>query len=116
MDFIEGLPRPKGFDTILVVVDCLSKYAHFIALSHPFMTPQIAQKILNEIVRLHGVSHSIVTDKDMVFLSCFWNELFKIMGSELRWSSSYHRQIDWKSEVVNRCLETYLRCFTANKP
>lgn len=116
MDFIEGLPKSRGMDTILVVVDRLSKYSHFIALSHPFSAPTVASKFMTEIVRLHGVPQRIVFDRDKVFMSLFWNELFSLMGTELMRSSAYQPQSDGQSEVVNRCVETYLRCFSADKP
>ena len=69
MDFIEGLPKFEGFETILVIVDRLSKYAHFIALKHPFSAQSIALIFTKEVVRLHGVPHSIVSDCDKVFMS-----------------------------------------------
>ena len=71
MDFIEGLPRSKGYNAILVVVDCLTKYAHFVALKHPFTTITVAQYFIQEIVRLHGIPRSIIYDWDPIFMSLF---------------------------------------------
>ena len=69
MDFAKGLPKSDGFDTILVVVDRLNKYNHFVSLQHPFTTQGVPNIFVKEIVRLHGVSKSIVSYREKVFLS-----------------------------------------------
>lgn len=78
MDFIEGLPSSDNKTVILVAVDRLSKYAHFLALSHPYTASTVAQLFLDNIFRLHGMPNSIVSDRDPIFTSHFWKELFKL--------------------------------------
>ena len=90
MDFIDGLPRSEGNIVIFVVVDRLSKYAHFLPLKHPYTANTVANVFLREIVRLHWVPESIVSDQDKVFLIKFWKELFWMMGTKLWRSTAYH--------------------------
>ena len=115
MDFITGLPKSKGHNVIMVVVDCFTKYVHFIALSHPFTTSIVAKVFLENIQKLHGTPKVMVSDRDPIFTSHFWKDLFSCLGTQLAHSSSYHPQSYGKNEVINKFLEGHLRCFTSEK-
>ncbi|GKC26258.1 retrotransposon-related protein [Tanacetum coccineum] len=116
IDFVDGLPMSKGKSVLMVVVDRLSKYGHFIPLTHPYSTITVAQAFLDNVYKLHGLPNVIVSDRDTVFLSRFWSELFKMLQVNLHMSSAYHPHTDGQTEVVNRCVECYLRCMTRDKP
>ncbi|KAL0313429.1 UNVERIFIED_CONTAM: Transposon Ty3-G Gag-Pol polyprotein [Sesamum radiatum] len=104
MDFITGLPPSLGKDTVLVVVDRLSKFAHFIALKHPYSAASVAQLFLDNVFKLHGTPKSIVCDRDSICMSVFWRELFKLQRVKIKPSTAYHPQMDGQTEVVNKCL------------
>jgi hypothetical protein len=115
MDFITGLPKSEGKTVIMVVVDKLTKYAHFFSLSHPFKASTIAIAFMETIQKLHGVPKIIVSDRDLIFTGNFWIELFSCLGTQLAHSSSYHPQSDGKTDIVNKFIEGYLRCFASDK-
>lgn len=115
MDFVEGLLKFEGKDVIMVIVDRFSEYVHCLALSHPYSTSGVAKLFMN-IYKLHGLLASITSDRDQVFLSRFWKELFNSQGVNLHYSSAYHPQTNGQTKVVNKCIEQYLRCMTGDCP
>jgi hypothetical protein len=116
MDFIDGLPKSEGYSVILVAVDRLTKYAHFMPLKHPYTSSSVALVFFNNIVKLHGIPKTIVSDRDKVFTSNVWKELFRLLDTQLCTSSSYHAPTGGQSERVDQCLETYLRCAVSSTP
>lgn len=116
IDFVEGLPKSNGYSVILVVVDRLTKYAHFIPVKHPFTVAQITKLFFSQIVKLHGLPRSIVSNRDKIFTSTFWQELFKLNSTKLHLSSAYHPQSDGQTERINQCLKMILRCAVHHTP
>ncbi|KAF5465390.1 hypothetical protein F2P56_015403 [Juglans regia] len=113
MGFVVGLPMSEGYSVVMVIVDRLSKYVHFLPLKHPFTTVKVASVFLDHVFKLHGMPKSIISDRGSTFLSSFWKEFFKLQGVNLlAYSSAYHPQSDGQTEAVNKCLEQFLRFFS----
>ena len=113
MDFITGLPKVQGRDCLYVVVDRLTKFAHFFAISSYYSAAQVVELFFREVFRLHGLPKTIVSDRDNKFTGAFWQELFLLVGTELAMTTSYHPQSDGKTEIVNKWIEGYLRNYVS---
>jgi hypothetical protein len=116
MDFVEALPKVHDKSVILTVVDRFLKYAHFIALGHPYTASSVARAFFHDIVRLHGFPDSIVSDRDPVFTGHVWRDLFRLAGVQLRMSMVFHPQTDNQSKSVNKTIAMYLRYITGDRP
>ena len=113
MDFFIGLPVSRGHIGIMVVVDRLSKYAHFSLLLVRYNALKIANLFIDTVVKHHGFPKTLVSDRNPVFLNDVWEEMLRLSGTKLHFSTAYHPQSDGQTEVRNRALEQYLRAFTA---
>jgi hypothetical protein len=110
MNFVVGLPRtPKGNDSIWVIVDQLTKVAHFVPVKVTFGIECLAKLYIEHILRLHGAPKSIVSDRGPQFVAKFWRRFHKLMGTTLSYSTAFHPQTDGQTERVNQVLEDMLR-------
>ena len=117
MDFISTLPRTsKQHDSIMVVVENLTKAAHFIPLKTTHRAADVVDIFLKEVARLHGIPKTIVSDRDPKFTSNLWRGLFKGFGTNLNFSTTYHPESDGQIERVNRVIEDMLRMYVMDKP
>lgn len=116
MDFVLGLSRTRiGRDSIVVVIDRFSKMANFIACKQTEDAASVAHFFFREIVRLHNAPKTITYDRDVKFISKFWQHLWDKFGTQSRFSSAFHPQTDGQMEVVNRTLGNMLRCVRGDK-
>ena len=110
MDLITGLPRTRsGYDSIWLVVDRLTKVAHFIPVKTTYTTAKLAKIYMTRIVCLHGVSRTIVSDRGTQFTSKFWHQLHQTLGTRLEFSTTSHPCTDGQTERVNQISEDMLR-------
>ena len=110
MDFVFSLPcTRKGYDCIWVIVDRLTKSAHFLPVGKKYSLDYLGELYVNEIVRLHGVPESIVSDRDPRFASKFWGALQATLGTRLHFSTAFHPQTNGQSERTIQTLEDMLR-------
>ena len=106
MDFVVGLPKTqKGYDSIWVIVDWLTKAAHFLPVRTNYGGEKLAQLYVDKIVKLHGEPSRIISDRGTQFTSKFWKSLHKAMGTKLDFSSAYHPKTDGRTERVNQIME-----------
>ena len=111
MDFITGLPLSNQCNSILVVVDRLTKMSHFIACVDTLSAEELSSIFLNNIFRLHGLPTDIISDRGTLFTSRFWKELMKQLQIKTNFSTAFHPQTDGQTERVNSILEQYLRVY-----
>ena len=117
MDFVFGLPLMyRKHDAIWVIIDRLTKSTHFVPIRMDYSMDRLAELFMDEIVRLHGVSLLIVSDRDLQFTSRFWKELQSALGTHLNFSTTFHPQIDGQSERLIQILEDMLRGCVINFP
>jgi len=110
MDFVTHLPRSvRGHDSIWVIVDKLTKCAHFVPINQKMSMDKLAELYVREVVILHGVPASIIWDRDSRFTSRFWQSLQKALGTELRMSLAYHPQTGGQTKRTIQSLEDLLR-------
>nr|GFA35326.1 reverse transcriptase domain-containing protein [Tanacetum cinerariifolium] len=110
MDFVTGIPRtPSGYDSIWVIVDRLTKSAHFLPMKKTDSMEKLTQLYLKENFCRHGVNLSIISDRDSRFASGFWRSIQKALGTDLNMSIAYHPKIDGQSERTIQTLEDMLR-------
>ena len=111
MDLIEGLPESSSFDSILVIVERLTKMALFIPTTRRLTAPELARLYVLHVFSKHGIPADIISDRGSEFVSEFWTGLGALLNIDLKPSTAYHPQTDGQTERTNQTLETYLRTY-----
>jgi len=114
-DFITKLPLAQGYNAILVVCDCFSKMAHFIATTEKTSVEGLAKLFQDYVWKLHGLPESIILDKGVQFAAGMMRELNNLLGIQMKLLTAYHSQTDRQTERINQELEQYLRVFIDHK-
>lgn len=116
IDFIVGLPlSARRHDSITVVVDRLTKVAHFIPVRSSYNVASVAHIYMEQIVKLHGIPKQIISDRDPVSTSSLWRSMQRELGTQLNFSFAYHPGTDGKTERVNQILEDMLRMYVMDR-
>ena len=116
MDFLVGLPMTsRRYDSIFVVVDTLTKSAHFIPVKTTYKALEIDKVFINDIMRLHGVPRKIIFDKGAVFTRMFWNNFQEALGTQLNFSNAYHPETNGQTKRTNQMLEDMLWMYVMDK-
>ncbi|KAJ1114308.1 hypothetical protein NDU88_002547 [Pleurodeles waltl] len=111
VDFVVGLPMDQGYNAIMVVIDSLTKMGHFLPCRNLPTASQTAHLILSQVVRLHGLPRTIISDRGPQFVARFWRMWCKVLRIESALSTSFHPQTDGQTERLNQTLKKYLRCY-----
>jgi len=120
MDFITKLPKSTNpatgerYDSILVMIDKLTKYSHIIACKEKFIAEQLGYIVLDRLIRYHGIPKGLTSDRDKLFTSNYWKTLLPMLGTRLRMSTAYHPVTNGQTERTNQSLEQYLRHYVNN--
>jgi hypothetical protein len=116
MDFIGGIPMTeRKHNLIFVVVDTLTKSAHFIPICTTYQAPNLARVFVSEIMRLHGVPKRIISDRGSVFIGQFWTSFQEALGTQLNFSTMYHSETDKQTNQENQILEDMLRMYVMDQ-
>ena len=116
IDFITGLPMSsRRHDCIMVIVDKLSKVAHFSPMRASYTSSSVAHVFLVDIVHFHGIPHLIISDRDPVFTSVLWTSLQHALGTQLNFSFAFHPETDGQTKRVNKILEDMLRMYVMDR-
>ncbi len=116
MDFVTGLPisadwKGDSYNSILVIVDRLTKMVHYEPVKVTIDAPGLAEVIIDVVVRYYGVPESIVTDRGLLFTSKFWSSLYYFLGIKKKLSTAFHPQIDGQTERENSTMKAHFRAF-----
>ena len=109
LDFVVGMPKQEGFDTILTVVEKATKMCHFLPCNESISAKEVATLLWRHVGKLHGISNVIISDRDPRFTGKFWKELWRLLGTNLRMGSGYHPESSGQVERFNQLLEQTLR-------